>query len=94
MSANVSKTTDLGQYRKVFALAALAILAVPLVAMQFTAEVRWTAFDFLVFVTMLAALGGAIELAIRFAHSHLLRAAFIGLSLMAFLFVWAMLATG
>ena len=81
-------------YRATFALAAIAILSVPLIAMQFTPEVNWQAGDFLIFAAMLLALGAAIELAIRFARSHFTRAAAIGLSVMAFVFVWAMLATG
>ncbi len=93
MTANTIAQTSLRTYRAVFAIAALAILAVPLIAMQFTTEVDWKAGDFLVFAAMLLALGGAIELAIRFAKSHLLRAAVIALSLIVFVFVWAMLAT-
>ena len=44
---------------------AAAMLATPLVAMPFTDEVVWTAFDFAVFGTMLLAAGGAMALAVR-----------------------------
>ena len=94
MTGIAIRQASLRTYRAVFALAALSILAVPLIAMQFTSEVNWQAGDFMVFAAMLVALGAAIELAIRFARSHLLRAAVIALSLIGFVFVWAMLATG
>lgn len=94
MAAQSIGRKSLHTYRTVFAIAALAILAVPLIAMQLTSEVDWQASDFLVFAAMLLALGIAIELAIRFARSHWLRAAVIALALISFVFVWAMLATG
>jgi hypothetical protein len=76
------------------ALATTGLLLVPLIAMQFTNEVNWTAFDFLV--------GGGILLSSGFAFLSLLeRSASIyyrlgaGLSVAAaFLLVWANLAVG
>ena len=94
MAAQSVQRTSLHTYRTIFAIASLAILAVPLVAMQLTTEVEWQAGDFLVFAAMLLALGAAIELAIRFIRSHWFRAAVIALALISFVFVWAMLATG
>lgn len=83
----------LRRYRIGFAIIALAGLAVPLVAMQFSRdEVDWAFGDFLVFGALLAGLGVAIELALRFAPSRTLRAAVIGVALAGFVFVWAMLA--
>ena len=93
MTATTLSPTSLRTYRAAFAVVALAILCVPLIAMQFTAEVNWKAGDFLVFAAMLLALGGAIELAIRFARNRWMRAIAVALSLTGFLFVWAMLAT-
>ena len=81
-------------FRLGFATFGVVLLAVPLIAMQFTNDVNWQIGDFLVFAGMLLVLGGAIECALRFAQSHLIRASVIALSVMAFLFVWAMLATG
>lgn len=85
----------LHRFRIGFALVALALLAVPLVAMQFSRdEVDWTLGDFVVAAMMLSALGVAIEIAIRFAPGRTVRAGAIALALAGFLFVWAGLAVG
>ncbi len=39
-----------------------ALLVAPLIAMQFTSEVSWTAFDFAVMVVLLTVAGLAVEL--------------------------------
>ena len=83
-----------GSFRKVYAAVALAILAVPLIAMQFSDEVNWTVGDFALFAAMLLALGAIIELAIRFVKGRWARAIAIALALAGFVFVWGMLATG
>jgi hypothetical protein len=86
---------SLRRYRVSFAIAALALLAVPLIAMQYAAsEVDWAPGDFLVFASMLAVLGGAIEGAIRFVPKGAVRKLTIGTALIGFVLVWAMLATG
>lgn len=75
-------------------LTTAAILLVPLVAMQFTAEVRWTGSDFIVAGALLAGTGIIFDLAMsktRTRKTRLAAAAVIGL---AFLFVWAELAVG
>jgi hypothetical protein len=75
-------------------LATAAILLVPLAAMQFTAEVRWTGGDFIVAGALLAGTGIIVELAMNTARTRRTRviaAAVIGL---AFLFIWAELAVG
>jgi len=75
-------------------LATAAILLVPLVAMQFTAEVRWTVGDFIVAGTLLAGTGIIFDLAMsntRTRKTRLVAAAAIGL---AFLSIWAELAVG
>ena len=81
-------------FRKFFAVFALGLLAIPLVAMQFTDEVDWQIGDFALFAALLFALGAVIELAIRFVRVRWARAIAIGLALAGFLFVWGMLATG
>lgn len=50
------------------------LLLTPLVAMQFSDEVQWTAFDFAVMGATLAAVCGAFELAIRARASTAYRA--------------------
>ena len=73
---------------------AAALLLLPLVAMQFTPEVNWTASDFIVWGIMLGTVGGLFELAVRLSPLPSYRMAF-GLALLgAFLLVWANLAVG
>jgi len=75
-------------------LGTAAILMLPLVAMQFTREVNWTASDFVVAAVLLGGTGMLFELAttkLRTRKSRLTAVAVIGLS---FLFVWAELAVG
>lgn len=74
--------------------AAAGLLLLPLVAMQFTHEVAWTAFDFAVFGTMLAVACGIFELAVRLSGSFAYRAG-VGVAVVAgFLLVWVNLAVG
>ena len=82
---------------KRFALIILAIaglLSIPLIAMQFTDEVDWNAFDFLVMGTLMLLVGIAVELVlrkVRTAGGRLLLIFVIGL---LFLLTWAELAVG
>ncbi|WP_332711828.1 hypothetical protein [Pelagibacterium mangrovi] len=71
-----------------------AILALPLLAMQFTDEVVWTASDFLAAGILLGALGLAFEIAMRMKAGTLIRAGFAALALLIVLTVWAELAVG
>jgi MFS family permease len=73
--------------------AALLLLA-PLIAMRFTREVDWSPLDFLVMGVLLALVGGAYELAVRVARSHVYVIAFGVAVGTAFLTVWANLAVG
>lgn len=70
------------------------LLLLPLVAMQLTDEVNWTAFDFVVFGALLAVALGSWELASR----RIARPAWRGVAALAivaaFLLVWASLAVG
>jgi hypothetical protein len=73
---------------------AAALLLLPAVAMQFSEEVQWDAFDFLVMGGLLLAVCLAFETAVRFARdkAYLVAAAIaVGAS---FLTVWANLAVG
>lgn len=73
---------------------ATALLLLPAVAMQFTNEVDWDAFDFLVMGGLLMAVCLAFETAVRLARdkAYLVAAAIaVGAS---FLTVWANLAVG
>ena len=79
--------------RVVWGLAAALWLA-PLVAMQFTREVNWTASDFVVFGVMLLLALGAYEVGTRLSPSRWYRAA-VGVAVVGgFLLVWSNLAVG
>ncbi|MDQ0462616.1 hypothetical protein QO010_000364 [Caulobacter ginsengisoli] len=71
-----------------------ALLALPLVAMQFTREVQWTGFDFLVMGAMLGLVGAGYEAAVRLSGNIAYQVGF-GLAVVgAFLLVWMNLAAG
>lgn len=70
------------------------LLLLPWIAMQFSAEVNWTGFDFLVFGAMLATGCIACEIAVRASRSNAYRfAAAIAVGT-GFLLVWINLAVG
>ena len=74
-------------------IAALALL-LPLVAMQFTREVQWTGFDFLVAGAMVGSVGLLLELTARLTRNGAYRLG-VGAALAAsFLIVWANGAVG
>lgn len=74
--------------------AAAALLAVPLVAMQFTREVQWTLLDFVVMGTLIGAVGLCFEFVASRSASFAYRAGG-GLALLAtFFLVWVNLAVG
>jgi dipeptide/tripeptide permease len=70
------------------------ILLIPLIAMQFTEEVKWTLSDFLVMGFLLIGTGLLCELVIRKVRKTNWRIAFCFLLLLAFLIIWAELAVG
>ena len=76
-----------------WSLAAGSVL-LPLLAMQFTAEVEWTFGDFLFAALVIGAVGIALEVAVRVSGNWLYRAgAAVGLGT-AFLLTWANAAVG
>ena len=72
----------------------VAILIAPLIAMQFTGEAHWTAFDFAVAAALLGATALAIELAIRMIGRPTWCVAAVLAILLALVLVWAELAVG
>jgi hypothetical protein len=74
--------------------AAVALLALPFVAMQFTREINWTAGDFITIGAMLLAVGIPLELVARASNSWSYRGAALLALLGGFLTVWANLAVG
>lgn len=73
---------------------AVFLLLVPLVAMQFTGEVKWDKTDFIVLGAMLAVACGTYELAAKATGNSAYRAA-VGIAVAAaFILVWMNLAVG
>jgi len=69
-------------------------LLIPFIAMQFTDQVNWSPFDFLVMGFLLFSTGGAIELSWRKLKKRKYRLLFLFLILFLFLLIWAELAVG
>lgn len=74
--------------------AALAALLAPWILMQVGSAVEWTAFDFVVFGTLLLALCVGLELAMRLSMRWSYRIAVTMTVAGGFLMVWANLAVG
>ncbi|MDP2160190.1 MAG: hypothetical protein Q8K02_06890 [Flavobacterium sp.] len=70
------------------------LLLIPLVAMQFTQEVKWDAFDFVVAGVLLLGTGLLCELVLRLVRSTKHRIIFCGVLLLILFLVWAELAVG
>jgi hypothetical protein len=83
-----------GAWRLILWGGAGLLLAAPLIAMQFTAEVDWTAFDFAVFGAMLAVACGAVELTVRRTHNIAYRVGAALAVATAFALAWVTLAVG
>lgn len=75
-------------------LVTAAILLVPFVAMQFTGEVNWSTFDFVVAGVLLAGTGLAYVLTTMKMGSSRSRLAIGAVFAVALLLVWAELAVG
>ena len=70
------------------------LLLIPPVAMQFTDEVSWSVFDFLVAAIILLSAGFTFDLILRKVKSTPRRVAFTIALLVVLLLVWAELAVG
>ncbi len=70
------------------------LLLIPLIAMQFTEEVNWTFFDFMVAGILLLGTGLLLELVMRKTRNIRYRLAFFAVILMALFLIWAELAVG
>lgn len=70
------------------------LLLLPLIAMQFTNEVKWDKFDFIVAGILLLGTGLAIELVLRTIRSTKNRILFCGVILLVLFLIWAELAVG
>lgn len=75
-------------------LITLALLAIPLVAMQYTDEVQWDPPDFLIMGVLVMGTGLAVEWAIRRRGSLVLRVAWTFALLATLLMTWVNMAVG
>ena len=92
----IARTNDLVARNSVFAWIALGtglLLLIPLVAMQFTPEVVWTASDFLVMGVLIFGMASLFVLLARRVSRQ--RRVLVALACAAvFLWIWAELAVG
>ena len=72
----------------------IALLAIPLAAMQFTSEVDWGLGDFVAAGLLLVGAGGSYVVATRRVHRPATRALAAGLVLVVSAAIWAELAVG
>lgn len=86
---NLAKTL-----KRTYWIIATMILLVPAIAMQFTDEVNWGVYDFLIMGALLVITGLAIEVVIRTTSKTRSRVALIFAIILVFLLVWAELAVG
>lgn len=70
------------------------LLLIPLIAMQFTNEVNWNIFDFVVAGVLLLTTGFAIELVLRKVKKVNKRIAISIVIILMFILLWAELAVG
>lgn len=75
-------------------IAVALLLLVPLIAMQFTNEVTWSPFDFVVAAVLLLGAGLACEIALRVVKKTQHRIIACAAILMLLFVVWAELAVG
>jgi hypothetical protein len=75
-------------------LTVTVLLLIPLIAMQFTNEVKWSPFDFAVAAALLFGTGLLCELVIRNVRTVKYRIIFCVVLLTALLLVWVELAVG
>ena len=89
------ETLSSGKLRMIIILSVTAfLLAIPLVAMQFTNEVDWTLSDFVTAGVLLLSTGLAIEMVIRNLKAGALRTIVLVVILLVLFLIWAELAVG
>lgn len=88
------KTITQKERRIILFSGATALLAIPLIAMQFSTEVQWSAFDFLIAAILLFGTAYACDLVLTNIKDTK-RRAIICFGILLFLFlIWAELAVG
>ena len=72
----------------------VSLLLIPLIAMEFTTEVNWDSFDFIVAAVLLLGTGLVCEMVLRNVRSTKNRILLCGVILVILFLVWAELAVG
>ena len=72
----------------------LTLLAIPFIGMQFTDQVNWSLFDFILMGILLLALGFGIHLISLKIKTNRQKIIFITVAVLLFLFIWGELAVG
>ena len=75
-------------------LAVPLLLLIPFIAMQFSSEVNWSVFDFLLMGLLLLGVGLVFETVLRKVANKVNRIGLIAIILITFLLIWAELAVG
>ncbi len=92
---NINEKLKTGNKRILLLFAAvIGILSIPLIAMQLTNEVNWTAFDFLIMGILLFGTAIIIELIIRNVKTLKARIILCAVVVFILLIIWAELAVG
>ena len=78
----------------ILTFAPLALLLIPLIAMNYSDEVHWTLIDFVIMGVLLLVAGMWTQRVVKRVKSFPRRATYIILVLLLFLLVWAELAVG
>ena len=71
-----------------------SLLLIPLIAMQFTDEVNWTALDFVIAGALLFVTGLIFDLVMRKVKNTKYRIAILIIVILVFFLIWAELAVG
>ena len=79
---------------KIILLTVTSLLLIPLIAMQFTDEVNWSLFDFLIAAVLLFGTGFMIDLVMRKTKNSNFRVMILIVIIIAFFLIWAELAVG
>ena len=91
----LSKRKEVKQKRHIVMLLTIAsILLAPLIAMQFSTEVQWTAGDFIIAAILLSSFALLIEFLIRKKQQGKRRTAIILLAILTLLLLWGEMAVG
>lgn len=95
MDTSINRASGVrGMWRAILWGTLALLLLTPALAMQFTAEVDWSASDFAIMGVLLATLGLGIEIAMRLLRSWPARLAASTAVLLVFLAIWVELAVG